>query len=185
MIKIGAMLTAAAAAFAVLSGMAVQQGVKVEVKGLHLCCNACNNAATGAVTGAGGKEATASGGVVSFSAPNEKAAQKALDALAGAGFHGTVDSKTLSIKEDSGAVPPGKNPKPVVVSSATFKGIHNCCDGCNKPIKEAIKGVEGVMSDDAAPRAASFTVKGKFEPKKVVEALNAAGYHVKLEKVER
>jgi copper chaperone CopZ len=184
MIKIGGVLTVAAAAVLALSGMAAQ-AVKVEVKGLHLCCNGCNNAATGAVSGTGVKEAAASGGTLSFSASNLPQAQKALDALGAAGFHGTVDVKGLAMKEDSGATPPGKNPKPVIVSSATFKGIHNCCDGCNKPIKEAIKGVEGVTSDDAAPRAAAFTVKGKFEPKKVVEALNAAGYHVKLEKVER
>jgi len=182
MIKIGAML--AAAGFLAMSGLAAPD-VKVEVKGLHLCCNGCNNAATGAINGAGGKEAAASGGTITFSAANEKAAQKALDALGAAGFHGTVDSKTLAVKDDSGATPPGKNPKPVIVSSATFKGIHNCCDGCNKPIKEAIKGVEGVTSDDAAKGNGTFTVKGKFEPAKVVAALNAAGYHCKLDKVER
>ena len=57
MIKIGAIL--AAAGFLAMSGLAAPD-VKVEVKGLHLCCNGCNNAATGAINGAGGKEAAAS-----------------------------------------------------------------------------------------------------------------------------
>jgi copper chaperone CopZ len=87
------------------------------------------------------------------------------------------------MKDDSGTVLPPKA-KAVKLSSGTFKGAHNCCDACNKALKEAIKTVEGVESDDAAAKGASFTVKGAFDPAALVKAVNAAGYHVKLDKAD-
>ena len=38
--------------------------------------------------------------------------------------------------------------------------------------------------DDAASKGASFTVKGAFDPSALVKAVNAAGYHVKLDKAD-
>src|SRR5437773_11882204 len=54
--KIGAAILTAAACAAALVGMVLPE-TKVEVKGLHLCCGGCVSAATGAVSGAGGKDA--------------------------------------------------------------------------------------------------------------------------------
>ena len=146
MIKIG--LAILAAAVLALSGMS-EPVVKVEVKGMHLCCGGCEGGAKGAVEGGGAKEATTdkASGTLTFSVANDAAAVKALEKLAAAGFWGTIDSKTVALKDDSGTVLPPKG-KPVHVSSGTFKGAHNCCDGCNKALKEAIKGVEGVESED-------------------------------------
>lgn len=175
MIKVGAVLALA------LVGMAPV--VTVEVKGMHLCCNACNGAATGAVNGAGGKDASASSGTLAFTAANDGAAQKALDKLTAAGFWGTIESKTLRLNDDSGTVLPPKA-KPVKISSGTWKGAHNCCDGCNKALKEAIKGVTGVASEDCASKAATFTVKGEYDPAELVKAIHAAGYHAKLDKAD-
>jgi len=39
---------------------------------------------------------------VSITAKDDVTAQKALDALATGGFHGTTDSKSLKVKDDSG-----------------------------------------------------------------------------------
>ena len=182
MIKIGAVLVALAAAGPALTGM-VAPAVTIEVKGMHLCCNACNGAATGAVNSAGAKDAAAASGTLTFTAANDAAAQKALDKLTAAGFWGTLDSKTLKLTDDSGTVL-GPKAKPVKVSSGTFKGVHNCCDGCNKALKEAIKGVEGVESDDCAAKSDKFTVKGAYNPADLIKAIHGAGYHAKLDKAD-
>ncbi|MBV8881307.1 MAG: hypothetical protein JO332_15180 [Planctomycetaceae bacterium] len=183
MIKVGVMLAAIAAAGICLTGMA-DPAVKIEVKNMHLCCGGCEGAATKAIEEGGGKEAKADKATktLSFTAANEKVAQAALDKLAAAGFWGEVE-KPFAMKDDSGTLLPPKA-KPVKLSSGTFKGAHNCCDACNKALKEAIKGVEGVESDDAAAKGASFTVKGAFDPAALVKAVNAAGYHVKLDKAD-
>src|SRR5437762_12570556 len=144
MIRVGAAIAAVAAAGLILTGM-TEPVVKVEVKNMHLCCGGCEGAAAKAVEEGGGKEAKADKGgkTLTFSAANDAAAQKALDKLAAAGFWGEVESKTFNLKDDSGTLLSPKA-KPVKVSSGTYKGAHNCCDGCNKALKEAIKTEEGV-----------------------------------------
>jgi len=182
MIKIGmAILAAAGLAFAGMS----EPVVKVEVKGMHLCCGGCEGGAKGAVESGGAKEATTdkAGGSLTFSVANDAAAVKALEKLAAAGFWGTIESKTIALKDDSGTVLSPKA-KPVHLSSGTFKGAHNCCDGCNKALKEAIKGVEGVESEDAKAKESTFTVKGNFDPAAVIKAIHGAGYHAKLDKAD-
>ena len=179
MIKVGVAIAAIAAAGLMLT----EPVVTVDIKDMHLCCGGCNGAATGALNGGGGKDATASGKEIKFTAANDAAAQKALDKLTAAGFWGSIDSKTLKLNDDSGTVLPPKA-KPIKVSSAIFKGAHNCCDGCNKALKEAIKGVEGVESEDAKAKESSFTVKGNFDPAAVIKAIHAAGYHAKLDKAD-
>jgi copper chaperone CopZ len=182
MIKVGVAILAAAGL-----GLAAAKEpvVKVEVKGMHLCCGGCEGGAKGAVESGGAKDATTDkgSGTLTFSAANDAAAQKALEKLAAAGFWGTIESKTVALKDDSGTVLPPKA-KPIQVSSAVFKGAHNCCDGCNKALKEAIKGVEGVESEDAKAKETSFTVKGKYDPAALIKAIHAAGYHAKIEKPE-
>ena len=93
----------------------------------------------------------------------------------------------VAIKEDSGANPnpAAKNPKAVKVTSITLKGAHNCCGGCTKAIKAAVAKAEGYESDDLKDKAASFTVKGTLDPINVVKVLNEAGYHVKVESVNK
>ena len=181
MIKVGVVIAALAAA-----GLFVNEPVtKIEVKGMHLCCGGCEGGAKGAVEGGGGKEASTdkASGTLTFTVANDAAAVKALEKLAAAGFWGTIDSKTLKLNDDSGTVLPPKA-KAIKVSSATWKGAHNCCDGCNKALKEAIKGVEGVTSDDCAAKSDKFTVKGEYNPADLIKAIHAAGYHAKLDKAE-
>jgi len=132
----------------------------------------------------GGKEAKVdkASKTLTFTAANEKVAQVALDKLGAAGFWGEVE-KPFSMKDDSGTLLPPKA-KAVKLSSGVFKGAHNCCDACNKALVEAIKGVEGVESEECKAKEASFTVKGAFDPAALVKAVNAAGYHVKLDKAD-
>jgi periplasmic mercuric ion binding protein len=114
-------------------------------------------------------------GNVALTAKDDATAQKALDALAAGGFHGTTDSKTLTVKEDSGATK-GK------VKTLTLEGVHNCCGSCNRAIVAALGKVEGVTGNTAKVKSESFDVTGEFDPAEVIKALNAAGYHVKVKK---
>jgi copper chaperone CopZ len=183
MIKVGVVMAALAAAGLALTGMA-DPVVKIEVKNMHLCCGGCEGAATKAVEEGGGKEAKADKGskTLTFTAKDEKVAQAALDKLAAAGFYGEVE-KPFAFKADSKTELPPKA-KAVKVSSATFKGAHNCCESCNKALIEAIKSVEGVESEEAKAKESSFSVKGAFDPAALVKAVNAAGYHVTLDKAD-
>jgi periplasmic mercuric ion binding protein len=149
---------------------------KVELKGVHLCCPACAAAVKSALRDFDGVKASCDQKkkIVTISAPDDNAAQKALDALAAHGFHGDSGNSTLKIKEDSGATT-GK------VTSVTLMGVHNCCRSCNKAIKNAIKNVDGVTGDTAKPKTGSLTVTGNFDAVELIKALNAAGFHVKVQ----
>lgn len=149
---------------------------KVEVKSVHICCGQCKKAVGTILDKAGVKgEADQDAGKITFTAEDDKAAQKVLDALAEGGFHGDTGNKDLKIKDDSGA-------KDEKVTSLTVKGAHNCCPQCCKAIKAVVGKLDGVESEDAKPKGASFTVKGNFNSAKLVKALNDAGFHVKVEK---
>ena len=149
---------------------------KVEVKGVHICCPQCEKAIGKILGDAGVKDAKCSKDtkMVSFTADDAKGAQKALDGLAAAGFHGDTGSKDLMIKDDSGA-------KEGKVKSLKLTGIHNCCGACCKAIKEVVKKVDGVTEDDVKPKETTFTVKGDFDAAKLVKALNDAGLHAKVD----
>jgi len=160
---------------AVLAGAALPE-TKVEVKKTHICCPQCEKAVAKVLEKAGVKGAASKDdGKITFSADDDKKAQKVLDDLAAAGFHGDTGNKDLKIKDDSG-VKEGK------VTSLTLKGAHNCCALCNKAIKETLKKVDGVDSDDAKAKSDTIIVKGNFDGKAVVKALNDAGFHVATEK---
>jgi periplasmic mercuric ion binding protein len=112
---------------------------------------------------------------VTLMAKDDAAAQKALDALAAAGFHGDTGNKDVAIKDDSG-VTKGK------VKSLTITGVHNCCAQCCRGIKETVKKVPGVTGDTAKPKMDTFDVTGDFDAEELVKALNTAGFHAKVKK---
>lgn len=167
----------AVGALVVFAGPASAEDVKVDLKGTHLCCGQCVTAVGGIlkkIDGVTGK-CDQKTGTVSLTAKDAATAQKALDALAAGGFHGTTDNKELKIKDDSGATK-GK------VKSLTLEGVHNCCGQCNKAIVAALTKVEGVTGNTAKVKNESFDVTGDFDAAAVVKALNDAGYHVKVKK---
>lgn len=151
--------------------------VKVELKGVHLCCGACVKAVGNILKGVDGVQGKCDpkGKTVTITAPDAKTAQKAVDALAAGGFHGKTGQKDVAVKDDSGATK-GK------VKSATVTGIHNCCGNCNKAVQAAIKKVDGVQGNTAKAKAKTFEVTGDFDAAELVKALNDAGFHVKVKK---
>jgi copper chaperone CopZ len=155
---------------------AARAETKVELKKVHLCCGQCVKIVGAILKKEGVKgECDQAGKTVTITADDAKAAQKALDALAAAGFYGDTGNKDLAIKADSG-VAGGK------VKSLTLTGFHNCCGQCCKAIKATVKKVEGVTSDDAKPKVNTVTVEGDFDGAALVKALNAAGFNVKVKK---
>ena len=158
-------------------GGSARAETKVELKGTHLCCPQCVRAVEtilkkiDGVTGACDQKT----GSVALTAKDDATAQKALDALAAGGFHGTTDSKTLMVKDDSGATK-GK------VKTLTLEGVHNCCGSCNKSIVAAVGKVAGTTGNTAKVKSDTFDVTGDFDAEELVTSLNAAGYHVKVKK---
>jgi copper chaperone CopZ len=172
-----AFLMAALGSLALAVGGVSAAETKVELKNTHLCCAQCVRAVgqilqkVEGVTGKCDREA----GTITITAKDNESAQMALDALAAGGFHGTTDSKELTIKDDSG-VTNGK------VKTLTLTGIHNCCNSCNRGINTALGKVKGVTGNTAKARSDSFEVSGDFDAEELVKTLNAAGFHVRVKK---
>ena len=171
-----AILTAAMGLLAWAAPAAAAE-TKVELKGVHMCCPGCAKAVAGVlkkVEGVSDVAVDQKTTTARFTAADAKAAQRALDALAEAGFHGdTGGAKDFAFKDDSG-VKPGK------VKSLTVTGFHNSCGGCVKSFREAIKDVPGVGQAAAKAKVSSAEVTGDFDAAELVQALNKAGFHVKV-----
>jgi periplasmic mercuric ion binding protein len=156
---------------------AVRAETTVELKGVHLCCGACVAAVSKTlktVDGVKGK-CDQKAKTVTITAGDAESAQKAVDALVGAGFYGSTDSKDVKVKGDSGV-------KKETVKTLTLTGAHNCCGQCTKIIKETLKKVEGVTGDTVKSKADTFDVTGEFDAADLVKALETAGFAVKVKK---
>lgn len=162
-------------ALVVVPADTVQAETKVELSGVHLCCGACVKAVAKTIAGVEGVQAKCDqdAETVTLTAVDDAAAQKALDALAAAGFHGTTGNDKLVIKDDSGA-------KPGKVKKIEVSGVHNCCGGCTNRIKSALKDVSGAIGSSVKSKETTFTVEGDFDATDLVKALNEAGFHVKV-----
>jgi copper chaperone CopZ len=151
---------------------------KAELKRVHMCCDGCAEEVAevlGKVAGVKDVKVDQEANTAKFTAADAKAAQKAVDALAAAGFHGDTGSKEIAFKDDSG-VAKGK------VKSLTVTGFHNSCGGCVKSFRDAIKAVPGVKGDTAKAKVGTAEITGEFDAAALVEALNKAGFHVKVKK---
>jgi len=155
--------------------MATRNEITVELTGVHLCCQGCVNAVDAALMSVDGVNSSCAmnDGSVTLTASDAIAAQKALDALAAAGFYGRAHNNQLAMKAVSD-IPPGK------VKRLKVSGIHNCCGPCCDAIKDAIASVEGVTGDTAKPRATSFELTGDFFAADLVRALNSAGFSAQV-----
>jgi copper chaperone CopZ len=149
---------------------------KVTLSGVHLCCGMCVTAVGKTLQDVAGVkgECSQEAKTITLTAENAEAAQKAVDALAKAGFHGKPDSDVVKYKPVQ--TPEGK------VKKLELTGIHNCCGQCTRIIKSTIAKVPGVTSDNTTARNDAITIEGDFSAKELVEALLAAGFHVEVKK---
>jgi copper chaperone CopZ len=158
-----------------LLGAAGLAETTVKIENVHLCCPACVKGVRSALDKVDGVKGVCDREkeTVTLTAADDATAQKAVDALASAGFHGKPDTKSVQFPHDSGATK-GK------VSSLTLTGVHNCCRSCCAAIKAAVKKVSGVTGDTAKPKAESFEVTGDYDAIELIHALHEAGFHVKV-----
>jgi mercuric ion binding protein len=173
LIRTGLVLLSAAG----MLGAVALADTKVEVKNVHICCPACVKGVGTALKGVEGVTGVCNqkAKTVTITAADDATAQKGIDALAAAGYHGELETKAVRFPHDSGATE-GK------VSSLTLTGIHNCCGACNKAIKTAVKKVPGVTGDTAKAKGETFEVTGDYEATELIRALHAAGFHAKVQK---
>jgi periplasmic mercuric ion binding protein len=149
---------------------------KVTVSDTHLCCRQCVQAVDATLKDMPGVKHTANQGAktIEIVADSDEAAQKAIDALATAGFYGKLNNDKLKYK-------------PVAADDASVEklevsGLHNCCGQCTTAIKKAVSSVSGVKEPTLKARETSFAVEGKFKPGEVVKALLDAGFYVQVKK---
>ena len=156
-------------------GLLNRSATKVELKGVHLCCDACVDGVSAALKDVEGVESRCDIGnrTVTLTADDNAAAQKALGALAAAGYHGETGNPQLAMKAQ-GKIPQGK------IKLLKVSGIHNCCWPCCKAIKGAIKTVAGVTGDTATSEATAFEITGDFDAPALVQALHAAGFSARV-----
>jgi mercuric ion binding protein len=149
---------------------------KVELKRVHMCCDGCAEQVMNIlkkVDGVKDVHVEQEKRAARFTSTDARAAQRALDALALAGFHGNSGSKEYGFKDDSG-VKAGK------VKSLTLTGFHNTCGGCVLAFREAIKGVPGITGDNLKAKVTTCEIRGDFDAVVLVDALNKGGFHVKV-----
>lgn len=154
---------------------ATRNEVKVELVGVHQCCQGCVDAADAAINSVEGVNShwNREDGTITVMASDAISAQRGLDALAFAGFYGHSSDSQLTMKPVSD-IPAAK------VRSLKIAGIHNSCGPCCTAIKKAINTVDGVTGDTARPRATSFEVAGEFIAADLVKALNRAGFSAQV-----
>ena len=144
----------------------------VTISKTHLCCNNCVNSVAKAVkpvTGATAKcDRTAQ--TITITAPDDATAQKAVDAIAAAGYFGKAEGAKMV--DDSGA-------KPGTALSVEVSGLHNCCNKCTTTINETIAKAGG--KGEAKAKETKFTVTGPVDTEKLVKAFNDAGFSVKAD----
>jgi len=147
---------------------------KVTVSGTHLCCGACIKAVDTTLKDMPGVKfkSDQSAKTIEITADSDQAAQKAIDALADAGFYGKLDNDKIKYKPVQSAS--------VAAEKVEVSGIHNCCGQCTSAIKKAVTSVNGVSGTSVKNKDTTFTVEGKFQPGDVVKALLDAGFYVQV-----
>jgi len=149
---------------------------KVTISDTHLCCGQCLRAVDTTLKDMAGVkfQSDQAAKTIEITADSDEAAQKAINALADAGFYGKLSNDKLAFKKvDAGDA---------AVQKLELSGVHNCCGQCTTSIKKAVTGVSGVSGTNVKARETGFAVEGNFKPGEVVKALLDAGFYVQVKK---
>lgn len=113
-------------------------------------------------------------GLITLNVANDNSAKKALEALAKAGLHGTVKSKSKSV-----AFPTSGAKQGVKLSNFLLKGPYLGCNTSVTRLQEALQIVKGVeiVEIDRGDRLVKISGK-EIEVWAAIEAINKAGFHV-------
>ena len=169
-------LLMAAMVVVVLSSASALAETTATIEGVHICCAGCTKAVEAGLKKVEGLEfkVDPKKQAVLLSAEDVKTAQKGIDALAGAGFHGKVKSDNKNLHFKPVKPPEGK------VTRLEVQKIHNCCGKCTKAIQAALAKVEGVEADSAKPKVTKFAIEGNFSAAEAIEAIFNAGFHCQV-----
>jgi len=152
-----------------LSSSAVQAD-KVEVKGVHLCCGACQKAVKGILDKVDGVSEIAcnrEAKTVTFTATDAKTAKKAFSSLRKGGFFGeaSVDGTAIPVKNKAGKDKTDK---------VTVNDVHVCCNSCKKAIQELFADAKISYSGSGVQK--NVTIAGEnLEPAAVLDTFRKAG----------
>ena len=151
--------------------------VKLEITRLHACCGGCIADIDKALASVEGAKGTYDkvGKKADLTAKDAATAEKVLEALGNAGFHGKTNNKDIVMKDDSGATA-GK------VKTLTLTAGHICCGSCVTAVKGAIKTVDGATPGALKAHDTSFEITGDFDAVALIKALDDAGFHCKVKK---
>ena len=164
--------------------IAADKTTSVAIKGAHLCCGSCSEAAEAALEGL--KGITKAGTdrntkLIAFQAATKEDAIEALKALAKEGFYGSATFGKEEMKwPDSGAK------KGVKVTTVVIERVHLCCGACVTGSKEALEKLASATEIDIDRNAEIITVKGKeLDEADVIGALNKGGFYGKVKREEK
>lgn len=145
---------------------------KVSLADMHICCKSCAKGIQKAAESIKGVklEINQDAETTAIIADTKELAQKAIDAIAAAGYHASVKTEGFSMASTA--------PASAKVKTVTIANAHNCCNSCTKDIQGALKTVPGVTGNSAKAKDTEFTVEGDFDVNALVVALEKAGYHV-------
>jgi len=142
----------------------------VTLSDAHVCCHSCVTGA--AATVANMKDVTAVADVdkktIVVTGPDKATAQKAVDALTGAGFFGKSSDASIKVNTATGATD-------TKVSSLEVDNLHLCCGSCVKAVNAILADVPGYKTNNATQKATSFIITGDFKPTDVFAAFQKAG----------
>jgi copper chaperone CopZ len=171
-------VAALVAAVGVLQAAAPQGDLKCQVNGLHLCCKQCENSVRqilGKVEGISNVECDRKEKSVAFTAKDDKAANKAISALADGGFaitSGSIGDIGFATGGSTGA---GTK----FLNEVTVTGVHACCNQCNAAIKALFKDAEVTITGKGAQK--DVRVSGKdLDTVLVLSKLRQGGFNGKI-----
>lgn len=147
----------------------------VTVKKAHVCCGQCVKIVKETLTGVEGvtnPSADQKTGTITFNAADDAAAQRGIDALAKAGFHGSATHGDKAVEFPKTSAKKGDK-----ANMVTFTGVHLCCGQCVTGAKKALENIKNVQITVDRPTQ-TVTVTGKdIDVLEVVNAFNAGGFH--------
>lgn len=157
--------------------MALPEGeTEVTLSQVHLCCAGCRRGVEGAVASFEGLELSMSGRTITVKGKTGAEVQKAIEAIAAAGFYGESDHKAVKIPEVNAS---GEEEG---AASIKVAGVHLCCGACIDAVDAALAAIPGAKEHDASRNASTFAVTGEdIKPSAVLAALRAQGLNGTLE----
>jgi copper chaperone CopZ len=169
-------LPTAVALTCVFASASLQAETKVTISKTHLCCPMCVTAVAATLKDVEGVKGACDqkAKTITITAESDEAAQKAIDALAKAGFYGATDNEKIKYKLAD--APAGE------VERLEIVGVHNCCGACTTAIKKALDGVDGIKANTVKAKSESFVIEGKFSAEKAIQALLDAGFCAQAKK---